>query len=330
MTDEAAAKPFRIAVCVLTFHRPAGLVRTLRSVAALDRPEGCELSALVVDNASDGSAAAIVESLDWPETAPPLRGVHEPTPGISAARNRTIDEALTQAPPADAIAFLDDDETAAPDWLVAAVAAMRRHAADVVTGPTVSAFETALPPELVDNPVFRPRAVNRDTGLTTAYTGNVLFTLDPVQASGVRFDARFAATGGSDHRFFSQLHAAGAKIVWAADAITTEWQPAERLTAAYVRRRFHRNGFGLSRLALADRTGLRRATASLVQLAKAGVWFAIGCGESLAGVFSPRRRLLGAMHRDYARGLICGVGSGELRFYGPPPDASPSRDPSVP
>ena len=60
----------------------------------------------------------------------PVRYVHEPAAGVANARN-----AAMAAASGELIAFLDDDEEAAPGWLAALIDAQRRFDADVVFGP---------------------------------------------------------------------------------------------------------------------------------------------------------------------------------------------------
>ncbi len=88
---------------------------------------------LVVDNAPTGDGnRAIVESFDGP---PVVRRVVEPRPGLSWARNRSLDEARH-----DVIAWMDDDEVADPHWLAELARAFAEHAdAGAVSGPVLPA-----------------------------------------------------------------------------------------------------------------------------------------------------------------------------------------------
>src|SRR5690606_2931771 len=75
------------------------------------------------------SARPLVDALT--DEAPwPLVYAHAPRPGVATARNAGL--AATQAP---MIAFLDDDEAAAPDWLRALLCAIETLQVDVVFGP---------------------------------------------------------------------------------------------------------------------------------------------------------------------------------------------------
>ncbi|PPK95214.1 glycosyl transferase family 2 [Kineococcus xinjiangensis] len=114
----------RITVVVCTRERPESLQRCLDSIAALDYHD---LEILVVDNAPRTEAtrelcAAAARSV-------PLRYVREPAAGLSRARNTAIREASGEV-----IAFLDDDERADPDWLVALAAEFQDPRVGVVSG----------------------------------------------------------------------------------------------------------------------------------------------------------------------------------------------------
>ena len=86
---------------------------------------------LVVDNDPDGGAR---------ETASQFGGgiayVHEPTPGIAAARNRALAESVDF----DLLVFIDDDERPTTGWLTSLLATRLRTGADGVVGPVVSTF----------------------------------------------------------------------------------------------------------------------------------------------------------------------------------------------
>ncbi len=102
-----------VAICALTLHRPRGLDALLGSLAGLDDPGAAfDVKVVIVDNDGDGSAEAVVDR--WrPEFPWELVYVVEARPGIPCGRNA----AIRAAGAVDFIAFLDDDETADPNWL---------------------------------------------------------------------------------------------------------------------------------------------------------------------------------------------------------------------
>lgn len=99
--------PPRISVVVCSlFARSDELHDALGSIAALDYPD---LELLVVDNRRE-----IHGDAGWVAELPRTRVLHEPRPGLSAARNRGL-AAATGA----LVAFTDDDVVVERDWLAA-------------------------------------------------------------------------------------------------------------------------------------------------------------------------------------------------------------------
>ena len=90
------------------------------------------LEAVVVDNDPPGPArpiAAVLRENSWPFR---LRVLYEPTPGLSAGRNRGICAARGRY-----VAITDPDITPEPQWLQALVTAAREEKVFAVGGRTV-------------------------------------------------------------------------------------------------------------------------------------------------------------------------------------------------
>ena len=117
-----------VTAVVCTRDQPQGLARCLASLQAQTYPR---TRILVVDNASVSDAPrSVVQSCSGPF---PVRYVYEPRPGLSNARNRSLDELETEL-----IAWIDDDETADPDWLCEIAGGfLRTPAAGAVCGVMV-------------------------------------------------------------------------------------------------------------------------------------------------------------------------------------------------
>jgi glycosyltransferase involved in cell wall biosynthesis len=112
-------------VVVCTYNRAADLDRVLAALACQEPTENVDWSVLVVDNASTDTTAEVVEAWRVRGGLPRLRRVLETEQGLSAARLRGVQETT-----AEWIAFVDDDNLLAPDWIRAlgrAIAA-RPHA----------------------------------------------------------------------------------------------------------------------------------------------------------------------------------------------------------
>ena len=244
-----------VSICVCTVHRAAMLQRCLDSLARLLLPAGLRVEIVVVDNDAQGSArlaaARVAQRCAWP-----LRYVVEPEPGVSFARNRCVMEAA-----APWVAFIDDDEAAAPDWLAQLWRVASSGQVDGVFGPVLAEYAT------VPDPVLRASGAHQrpryPTGTRMAWgdcrTGNVLFRRELHPRVG-GFGERFAHSGGEDCDFFWCALELGARLVWCDEAIVREHVPAERMTSGWVLRRAYvggRNFTTLRTVHLGWRTGLR-------------------------------------------------------------------------
>ena len=306
----------RIAIGVITRRRPQGLRRLLESLGRLDL-SGSERSGNSRARGASGRIEAeviLVENDESPgRGAPPpcrlpLRHVFEPRLGIPFARNRVIEIALAEESPGgfDAIAFIDDDETADAAWLRELAATLESCDADAATGPALPAFEEGPPPRWAERSgAFDCLDFPTGTARPTAFTHNVLVRTEALRRTGLRFDERLAMTGGSDTHLFSRLAKAGCRIVWCREAICREWTPASRLTVAWARQRAYR--IGATDAWIARDLG-ERSTAGLFWLAFR--YLLRGPFRFVAGL--PRRGFAGAavaclQDLAKARGLVAGT-----------------------
>ncbi|MEE6289261.1 glycosyltransferase [Georgenia sp. MJ173] len=223
----------RVLITVITYRRPAELERMLHSLLQLQTTLSHRI--VVVDNDPEGGARSIVRNF-----SERVQYVHEPMPGIAAARNRCI-ELITSDD--DAIIFTDDDEVVTPDWLEELVQCAHVYAVDIVAGPVVSVLPKNAPKWILNGNYFQRRI--RKTGASDGLpaTNNVLvrskiLTID----AAPRFDDAYSATGGSDTDFFSRLVGRGHSFVWCETARVVEYIQADRVTLPWLIRRFTRGG----------------------------------------------------------------------------------------
>jgi glycosyltransferase involved in cell wall biosynthesis len=307
----------RVVVAVLTYRRPddlAELLPVLRAQAAASRPPA---EVVVVDNDPAAGARPLVERVAATPGAA-VRHVHEPRPGIAAARNRAL--AAADGPggaagrPADVLVFLDDDERPADGWLEALLTEHRRSGAAGVVGPVVSRFERPPDPWIAAGGFFDRRRLATGTSVHVAATNNLLLDLRALRASGVElrsaFDERFGLSGGSDTLFTRSLTAAGLRLVWCDEALVTDVVPAIRSTRDWVLRRALRSGNSWSRtsLALAGGPGARWRARSRLTAAGA-VRAGAGGAAVVAGVLLGRPGWHARGARAAARGAGMAAGA---------------------
>lgn len=124
-------------VCACTFRRPS-VVDLLASLAKLEAP-GWRMRVIIADNDDQPSARETVERAF---AALGLNGlyIHAPARNISVARNACLNAAR-----APLVAFLDDDETARPDWLANLIARHEATKASVVFGKVKAIYAADAP-----------------------------------------------------------------------------------------------------------------------------------------------------------------------------------------
>ena len=248
MTDDATtpAAPDRaleVVVGMPTFRRPAELARAVPLLMAqVQNLHGADARVVIVDNDPDGGARAFVES----RAGAQLAYVHEPRPGISAARNC----AIAAAGSADAIVYIDDDEVPHEGWLQALVDGWIEWGCAAVTGPVNPVFEGEVDEWVRASGVFA-RAV-RTTGSSNpgAWSGNLLLDLRVLRRHGLGFDEEFGLTGGSDTMLSHSLKALGEEIRWCQEAEVSEYVPASRLRRDWVFKRTIRTSNTWSRVGM--------------------------------------------------------------------------------
>ncbi len=228
-------EPLSVSVVIPTLNRHRALTRALSSVLAQTLAPNLRAEVVVVDNSLDSNARAVVEQLS--AGAPiPIRYIAMPRPGIATARNTGIAAARGAW-----IAFLDDDETAGPDWLTSLLGVVERGGYDAAFGPVSARAEEGQ--EIGPFAAYFARGVTAPDGADvtrfSAYLGtnNSMFAAALCQVPGGPFEERLNNIGGEDSLFLHRLAHEGRRFGWAAQAKVTEWVPPRRLDWGYVRRR---------------------------------------------------------------------------------------------
>lgn len=254
-----------VSICIATFRRPDGLARLLDSLGRVKVPPGVELEVLIVDNDAGGSASAVVESRS--DGLPALRYFLEPVQNIACARNRAVEAARGRW-----LMFIDDDEVADENWLVAYLDLFDSYECDGGFGPVIPRLEEDGTPWL-DLPTFysrRRHPTGTPVGEREPRTGNAMVRRALFEDH--RFDPAFGLTGGSDIQLFGAM--SGARFLWCDEAEVFEFLPPERHRVRWLARRAFRGGFVHTRLARkGSRTdsAARTARALLLLIALASI-----------------------------------------------------------
>ena len=272
-----------ISIVIPTYRRPELLAATLASCQAQQGVAAERVEIVVVDNDPAQSARAAVDAVGPGAAA--LRYVAEPRPGISYARNTGVTEAAGRY-----IGFIDDDEEAAPGWLAAFLATIRRTGADLVVGPVYPRF--AEPAD-----AYARQAYTRDALVPTGTPldhwsgiGNSLLDKERCFAGVAEpFDPRLGLSGGEDALFLHQLRRRGGTIVWCAEAAVRESIAADKLAARYLLRREFRGAQTLTFVCTA---------VTPREPGRAALWMAVGCAQIM--LYTPAALLLRVLrHRRW-------------------------------
>jgi succinoglycan biosynthesis protein ExoM len=294
-----------VTIGVLTFRRPENLGQVLP--ALLEQAAGAErrdrhVEVLVVDNDAAGSARPVVEALGSTR----MRYEVEATPGIAAARNRVLDEAAGSR----FVVFIDDDERPDPGWLAALLQTQERTGAVAVAGAVVSDFAEDPDSWVRAGAFFRRRRLTTGTRIDVAATNNLLLDMRAVRSGGLRFDAAFGLSGGSDTLFTRQLTATAGRMVWCDEAVVTDHVPASRVTREWVLRRAFRSGNSASRVDVVLAGGLLlRTRARLRAVGRGTPRLAGGLGRWLLGLVtgSPAHQARGLRTAARGAGMVSGA-----------------------
>ena len=291
-------------LAIATQRRPEGLATAVRSLFRQTGVELARLELVVVDNDAVPSARALVEALAG-EAPFPVRYIHEPAAGVANARNAAL-----AAASGDLIAFLDDDEEAAPAWLAALIEAQRRFSADVVFGPV----EARAPPAIQRHREYLQRFFSREgpaePGVIDHYygCGDSLIRRAALPHPTAPFLAERNETGGEDDHLFGVMQRAGARFAWAPQALVWEDPVPARLTLRYALARAFAYGqgptYGCATAEPPDWAGVARfMTTGLIQ-------------TSVFGLFAAVQWLRRAPHRAFALDRAV-RGAGKVLFGGP-------------
>lgn len=245
-----------VSIVIPTFNRDRLLRQTLDSLGRLYIPAGMGVELLVIDNNCTDETAAMVERAE--NVLPfPAKRILERRQGLCYGRNRGLEEASHED-----IVYLDDDIEISPGWLQGYAQAVEQHTADCVVGPVTPRFEVPVPE------YFTQRVME---SISSSYSrkGATLRLLPPDiahQVPGCNFGVRRSVArevggfnnaldrvgkgllAGGDFEFGIRLVAAGKRIVYQPQCSIEHLIDAEKLSEAYMRKRW--SGLGATARAL--------------------------------------------------------------------------------
>lgn len=230
-----------ISVCIITYKRPARLAILLESLAHQELPPGVAFEVVIVDNDAKASGQSVANTFKKAHPAVEVIYDIEPFQGIPLARNRSV--RLSRG---NFMAFIDDDEWAAPQWLSAHWKCMQSYRADALLGPVIPVLPDTVPRWIRDGNFFDGPMHDNGTIVTHGYTSNALVQRKWLKRFEHPFDPALRLTGGSDADFFNRIRAAGATLRWTGNALVYEAVGKERLCLRWLLMRAFRGGQGFA------------------------------------------------------------------------------------
>jgi glucosyl-dolichyl phosphate glucuronosyltransferase len=227
----------RVAIC--TWNRCELLRQTLESFGQLVVPADVTWELLVVNNNCTDATDAVVARF---ERVLPVRVVHEPTPGLSHARNRALADCE-----AEYLLFTDDDVRIGADWMAAFLHAAGRYPeAAAFGGPVEPWFVVPPDPDLFAAfPAIRNGFCGLDHRLplgplpaSLQLTGaNMGFRMSGI--SSLRFDPNLgmnptSLAGSEETAFMAGIRARGGSVIWVPEMIVQHYVDPQRMEPAYL------------------------------------------------------------------------------------------------
>lgn len=234
----------KISVCVCTYKRNNLLSDLLLSL--LNQKVDFKFNIIVVDNSDNFEARALIDDFNKNHECN-IYYENEARQGISYARNRCV--AIANRLESDYVAFIDDDETASPDWLSGLVRTAIETGCDVVLGPVISVFPDGSKKYLINSSVFKRKEFADRSRISSeeGRAGNVLIKSKWLSINEP-FKIIFSKTGSEDYQFFNAIGKKGASFCWSAAAVVSEIVPVSRQRIGWILERRLRSGINYWRI----------------------------------------------------------------------------------
>lgn len=215
-----------VTIAVCTYKRETMMEKCLRSLIAQETDFRYDI--VVVENDAAQGARAMIESMipSAAEKGVEIRYYCETQPSISLSRNRCVAECRGEF-----LAFIDDDEWAAPDWLAKLVEVQRETGADVVSGCAEPIYAEGYPEYLKGMLLWYRGNFREKQEITQTATNSVLLRKTALELRTPFFNPAYTRSSDTEMSFFLRSH--GIKMVKTHQAMVYETQPLSRGRMTY-------------------------------------------------------------------------------------------------
>lgn len=232
-----------VSVCLCTYKRPEKLAQCLESL--LNQVFAQTFEVIVTDNDYKRSGEHVVEQFKTPfqNKGISLLYLVEPVQNIALARNRSLKPAR-----GDLVAFIDDDEYAAENWLEKLLHTLENKNVDAVFGPVLSMVPETFPSWMKESRLFVSSHLPTGTNLSGSQckTNNALIKRSVLAIRPGPFLKKFGKTGGEDTDLFNWLERQGHFLCWCDEAVVYESLEEKRRKWSWHLQRGYRGGWGFS------------------------------------------------------------------------------------
>ncbi len=315
MTGAAPA----LTLCICTFNGAERIGDVLRALGRqTDRGDRWEV--LVVDNASTDRTATVAEAALAKHVPGRGRVAREPQPGLMHARHRATRDARGAV-----LAFLDDDNIPAPDYVDALLRAVAEHPRAGVWGGKVRAEWIGEPTALGraiasfalavcdrgDAPFAYAEVTGGPAGAGMVVRRALLERIFEESALAGRVTGRTGAalTGGEDTAIVIRAHQLGYEVRYEPSLVIAHRIPAARTEPAYLQRLYEGIGRGQAAMRpLFDAKARWRVPAALIALKEGGRWIkgaGLGPAAAVRAEFGPLAREVHALQQRQIYGRFC-------------------------
>lgn len=230
-----------VTITLTRFAEPDALVRQVIERAC--HQQGVSGEVLFIEQNPAGS----IDEVEFADAPLPLRIIRRALPGLSHARNLSLDEARH-----DKVLFLDADALAEPDWAAGLAAALDEPGCAIAASRIVPGWP-GKPPAWTAARVVLDQYSMLDLGTRTKPGTRIVgaaFGINMARLSaGLRFDINLGRRegklfGGEETDFCRRAASAGAGITYVGEACVTHIVQPERVQIGWIIRRLYYAGLG--------------------------------------------------------------------------------------
>lgn len=275
----------KYSVCIATYKRPDFLRKLIESLLIQKKIEPGNIEIIIVDNDSNESAKTVVEKYIGKHDCEIAYYIQQKK-NISLTRNVALEKIRGEY-----IFFIDDDEYADENWMIAHINNIKKYDADAAFGKIISYFPESTPKWIRNCMVFHKHTNPSGQKPANFTTANTIAKSELFIEKGYRFDPAYGITGGSDFQLFSKVEKAGYKLVSSYDAITYDFIPESRANIKWLISRVARTGNNWTRTKIEQAEGINKILVRLKEFGSGIIQAIIAFVFSLLLFWNPTKSL---------------------------------------